>query len=379
MLTLLLAAALGPAVPAPRTEIAWTSLSAKMSDGRWAATVTRLSDGRVLVAGGYSFTKKNTVPSADLFDPKTERFSPAAPMTTDRNFATATLLPGGNVLVAGGFSETRGTWDTAEVYDPKTNAWRRTAVPMNDRRELYTATPLRDGTVLLVGGLSLKKRTTLSTAEVYDARKDTFIPTAGPLADDRFGHAAARLSDGRVLIVGGQSWRVGQESRPLASAEIYNPATGIFTATGSLRAARDRPTATTLPDGRVLVIGGTAKGTPPRMAEVYDPATGTFSDAAPLAEGRMGHDACLLPEGRVLVAGGWADARRATTPTAEIYDPRTNSFIAAPPLPFHAHDLALTLLSGGAVLAVSGKSTTGDDKDAISVETAALFRRPTGN
>src|SRR5688500_6997728 len=77
----------------------WEPLASRMADGRWAGTATRLDDGRVLVAGGYSYAKKDTVRSADLFDPRTRTFTPAAPMTTDRNFATATLLPGGKVLV----------------------------------------------------------------------------------------------------------------------------------------------------------------------------------------------------------------------------------------------------------------------------------------
>jgi hypothetical protein len=279
---------------------------------------------------------------------------------------------------AGGFAERHdGTLDAAEIYDPKTNAWTPVASRMNDRRELYTATPLPGGKVLLVGGLSLKKRTTLRSAEVYDPEKGAFTATSNEMAGDRFGHAAAPLPDGRVLVVGGQTWQIGRESRPLASAEIYDPKTDAWTAAaGSLKAARDRPTATSLPDGRVLIVGGTARGTPPRMAEIFDPKTGLFTDAAPLAEGRMAHDACLLPDGRVLVAGGWADARKATTPTAEVYDAKANRWSPLPDLPFHAHDLALVPLADGTVLAVGGKSTTGEEKNALSIDTAARIRVP---
>ena len=349
------------------------ALLSRMTDGRWAGTVTRLPDGRVLAAGGYAYSKKDTVRSADLWDPKTEIFAPAAPMGADRNFATATLMPDGTVLVAAGFSETRGTLDTAEVYHPKTNTWDPVAGRMNDHRELYTATLLKNGKVLLVGGLSLKKRTTVPTAEVYDPGADAFTATAGILMEDRFGHAAALLPDGKVLVVGGKAWRIGQADHALASAEVYDPATDAFAPTAPLKSARDRPTATTLPDSRVLVAGGTAKGSPAMMAEVYDPKTRTWADAAPLAEGRMAHDAVLLPDGRVLVAGGWADARKTTTATSEIYDPKANRWTPGPDLPFPAHDLVLVPVRGGKVLTVGGKSSAGDEKTAASIDAAAIL------
>jgi hypothetical protein len=110
------------------------------------------------------------------------------------------------------------------------------------------------------------------------------------------------------------------------------------------------------------------------MAEIFDPRAGMFTDAAPLDEGRMAHDACLLPDGRVLVAGGWADAKKATTATTEIYDPVANRWTSGPRnLPFHAHDLILVPLwddhgNGAAtpvtLLAIGGKSTTGDEATA---------------
>ncbi|MES2464711.1 MAG: hypothetical protein V4671_29460 [Armatimonadota bacterium] len=360
--------------PAPQAS---PPLVSRMQEGRWAPAVARLATGKLLIAGGYSFAAKDTVASVDLFDPSTERFIPAAPLLHDRNFATATLLlPSRKVLVAGGFSERRGgTLGTAEVYDPETDRWTYTSAPMHDRRELFTATRLTLGRVLMVGGLSLAKRGTLATTEWYDPVTDSFTLTAGALAEDRFGQAAALLADGRVLVVGGQSWKIGQPSRTLASAEIFDPATGRFTKTvGSLHFARDRCTATVLKDGRVLIVGGTDKGKPPLPAEIFDPATGTFRLAASLRKGRMAHDACLLPDGRVVVAGGWADARKATTPSVEVYNPAKDQWLTLPGLPFSAHDLALvwfpaygTVSATGHILAVGGKSTPGDEAKAFSV------------
>ena len=357
----------------------------RMQDGRWAASSVRLADGRLLVAGGYSFSSKDTLTSADLFDPSSGRFSHAAPLLHDRNFATATLLlPGRKILVAGGFSEKHGgSLGTAEIYDPAKNRWSFTRSPMNDRRELFTATRLADGHVLLAGGLSLAKRGTLATAELYDPATDSFTVTPGTLSEDRFGQASVLLPDGRVLIVGGQSWKIGKPSRTLAAAEIFDPQTGLFTTTAPMHFARDRCTATVLKDGRVLIAGGTNKGNPPLPVEIFDPAAGVFTLAAPLQEGRMAHDACLLPDGRVAVAGGWSDSRKATTPTVEIYDPVKNFWTALPDLPFSSHDIALFWLpvygrvsATGHILAVGGKSTPGDEAKATSIDRAAWIELP---
>jgi hypothetical protein len=325
----------------------------------------------VLVSGGYSFADKDTLRSAELFDTRTERFTPAAPMRDDRNFATATRLPGDRILVAGGFSEKRGTLSSAEVYDPVSDGWSPTNGALCDRRELFTATPLPGGKVLLIGGLSLEKKTTLDTAEVYDPAADTFTPTRSPMHRDRFGHAAVALADGRVLVVGGQSWKIGHPSETLATAEVYDPKKGAFSLTGPMTDARDRPTGTLLRDGTVLIAGGTDRGRPPLDAEVYDPSAGTFRRTGALSEGRMAHHACRLPDGRVLVAGGWADARGATTPSVEAYDPVEGTWSLLPDLPFSAHDLELVVVHTGRVLAVGGKATQGDETRAFSVDRAA--------
>jgi len=190
--------------------------------------------------------------------------------------------------------------------------------------------------------------------------------------NDRFGHATVALADGRVLILGGQSWTIGQPSVTLATAEVYDTTTGRFSLNGPLLYARDRPTATRLADGAVLIAGGTDKGQPPLDAEIYEPTAGTFRRAGSLSEGRMAHDACLLLDGRVLVAGGWSDARKATTPSVEVYDPKADVWEQLADLPFSAHDLLLVLLRDGRrLLALGGKSTQGDEKTAYSVDRAA--------
>src|SRR2546430_4201647 len=131
----------------------------------------------------------------------------------------------------------------------------------------------------------------------------------GSLKTARFHHTATLPPDGRVLVVGGE-----QGHPPLASAELYDPATGTWSATGSLNTARDSHTATLLPSGKVLVAGGRETDPGPSLAsaELYDPATGTWSPTGSLNTARLYHTATLLPNGKVLVAGGGETDRKST-------------------------------------------------------------------
>jgi hypothetical protein len=139
-------------------------------------------------------------------------------MTTGRSQHTATLLPNGKVLVAGGLSPLGAKLASAELFNPATNSW--------------TAT--------------------------------------GTLTDKRYNHTATLLSTGKVLIAGG----TGQPKRSavkLASSELYDPATGTFSATGSLNAARTQHTAATLQNGKVLAIGGLGTTSYLASTELYVP------------------------------------------------------------------------------------------------------------
>ncbi|MBV7335818.1 hypothetical protein KFU94_47780 [Chloroflexi bacterium TSY] len=172
-----------------------------------------------------------------------------------------TLLADGRVLVAGGpdlfFSS------AVELFDPATNAWSATG-SMSVSRAQHTATTLNDGRVLVAGGIDspVYASVTYDSAELFDPATGNWT-TTGSMTATRSEHTATLLNDGRVLVVGGRS----QFGWLHTSTEIYDPVTGIWTATGSMSTSRAQHTATLLNDGRVLVVSLD-------IAELFDPATG---------------------------------------------------------------------------------------------------------
>jgi hypothetical protein len=284
---------------------------------RSAHTATLLPDGLVLIAGGSGSLSA----PAELYDPATGTFSPTGTMAAnpDRRGHTATLLADGRVLLAGGDD------GSAELYDPATGIFRATG-RMGTRRSDATATLLPDGRVLIAGGgidggvpfTSGLHSVSLASAELYDPATGTFSPT-GSMATTRTHATATLLTDGRVLIAGGVGGIHG-ERIPLASAELYEPTTGAFTTTGPMSGARSRATATLLFDGHVLLVGGSTAS-----ADLYDPVAGTSRPAGSMKMLRAFHTATLLADGRVLVAGGGGGpvgaANAYPLASAELYTP----------------------------------------------------------
>jgi hypothetical protein len=274
-----------------------------------------------------------------------------ASMTTQRAAHTATLLPDGRVFVAGGFSEGSNLAST-EVFEAAKESFASTA-NMSVARAGHTATLLANGKVLIAGGYNGDY---LASAEIYDPLANSFTPVKAMNAA-RSGHVATLLPNGKVLLVGG----VGTGWTFLARAEIYDPATNAFTPTGNLLAARESHTATLLGNGKVLIAGG-HRGRRPSVTiysstEIYDPATGRFTAASDMTRVRHKHEAVLLADGRVLIAGG-SDERdgNGAYANAEIYDPASGSFRAAGNMNSARYKLQGTgvLLSNGKVLVAGG-------------------------
>ncbi|HEX7591745.1 MAG TPA: kelch repeat-containing protein [Candidatus Limnocylindrales bacterium] len=360
------------------------SATGSMNATRQSASATLLKDGRVLMVGGNDVgtaTNLATVPSAELYDPATGKFTltgsphvygvplvsvllksgrvlvigcdaggsnngfcaptyaevydPSAglfsaigPMPGSCTFCTATLLNDGHVLIARG-----GDSDPSLLFDPNTNTFATTGSETTTRIN-QTATLLSDGRVLIAGGFDGTMANALATAELYDPRTGTFSPT-GSMTTARVSQATL-LADGRVLIAGGTiASNVATGKEILASAELYDPNTGTFSPTGSMTTARVGQTATLLSDGRVLIAGGSdlrviaggsaspgdvLEGSSLASAELYDPKTGTFSPAGSMTTARVGQTATRLTDGRVLIAGG-RDSSFNPLSSAELYQP----------------------------------------------------------
>ena len=183
--------------------------------------------------------------------------------------------------------------------------------------------------------------------------------STGNLHTARYQHTATLLPDGRVLVVGGLDRREGFENAvfyPNATAELYDPKSGTWAVTGSLHDARFQHTATLLPNGKVLVAGGnTTFNVALANAELYDPATGVWTPTGSLNIPRFRHTAHLLANGKVLVISG--DNQNYTAfYNPELYDPATGTWTNAGNINNARARHTSTLLPDGRIL-IAGGST----------------------
>jgi hypothetical protein len=356
-----------------------------------SATVSNLAPGTTyhfqLVAtnvaganagGDVTFTTL-PVPVVTAINPNTGLSAGGTVVTiTGSNFSGATSVTFGG-MAATAFSVSNSTTITATTpYNPLgtvnvavttslgtgtgTNLFTYTAIyPMASARLQHSATLLPNGLVLVAGGYNGGAP---ASAELYNPAAGAWT-AAGSLASARYQHTATLLPNGLVLVAGG----VGS-SGALATAELYNPATGTWTTTGSMVVARHQHTTTLLANGLVLVAGGQGNSGQLASAELYNPATGTWTATGSLATGRYQHTATLLTNGLVLVAGGLGSVGALLS--AEMYNPATGTWTAANSLTTARDQHTATLLPSGLVLVAGGLGNSG------TLVSAELYNPATG-
>jgi hypothetical protein len=253
-------------------------------------------------------------------------------MSVARFDHAAALLPDGKVLIVGGLERNGVIEPTAELYDPATGNFSPAGKMQSPHGWGATATTLADGKVLVAGGATTCGAPCyVADAELYDPATHSFTAT-GRMTAARAGARSVRLPNGDVLLVGGSSDRV-------ATAEVYHVATGKFSPAGETGIAEASPQVVALHDGRVLIIGST-------RSVIYDPGAGRFTATGSLLTPRGKFGVALLPDGRVLVAGGQTGgAWGARVSSTEIYDPATGRFRAGPELTATRFKLSTAVVS----------------------------------
>ena len=360
-----------------------------LTTARWSHTATLLNNGLVLMAGGYN---GSVLASAELYDPVAETFSTTASLNAARSSHTATLLNNGLVLMAAGFNSSLNPSSSAELYEPETltpanlesiavTPATATISPGTNQQFIATGTFSDESTEQLAAvtwsssdttlaqisndvtnpGMSLAIAAgtatvtatagTVSGTATLTVRPTGFV-TTGNLNTARDYPTATLLNNGMVLIAGGYG-----SSNVLASAELYNPATGAYTTTGNLNTARYLHTATLLSNGMVLIAGGYGSSSALASAELYNPATGTFTATGNLNTARYYHTATLLNNGLVLIAGG--EGASSLLESAELYNPATGTFSNTAVLGIELENHTATLLDNGMVLIAGGQGTNG--------------------
>ncbi len=316
------------------------------------AAAVSLLDGRAVLIGGdlRSPTAPDLPPSstAELYDPLTRAFEPGGslpPAVQLTTYSSATMLLDGRVLIVDGFDATAALWDPATGTFEQVDS-------LSGPRSYAAAALLHDGRVLVAGGeASRPAGPALATAEVFDPATGRWSPT-GSMSIARGGPTAMTLADGRVLVM--------SDDGDTPSTEIYDPGSGAFTPAGSTAGERYQYATAMLADGRVLIAGGWRSSVEPGpdvllgSVELFDPAKGRSVPAGNLVVPRRLAKATPLLDGRVLITGGdqYPSPDTADLPS-ELFDPSTMRFERVPDSPV-AMDATVTRLRDGDVLIADG-------------------------
>ncbi len=418
-----------------------------MTVARDAPHAIALADGRVLVVGNDQ--------GVEIGDPSTGTWTAVASLDKPRTNFAMVLLSDGRAMVVGGMNDIDQSYLSALFFDPAApdEGWVMAEGLLHTARTDPAAVVLRDGRVLVAGGYfriapdgrapaagallaSYRQPDTrsgvltdvspplvgaaMATAELFDPVTGQWTETA-PMRYARYGAAATLLADGRVLVVGSQCPAYGGEvtvdQGACASAEVYDPASGRFTLTGSLPeldltgydfahsrdAMPDPPprfmgTLVPLPDGGAVLMGKHGSehygatvvrsyrfdvddGSWRQIGDVYlswsfpmgEPRPQPFETVNVLP--RFRPLVAQLEDGRIVVAGGdgmgWSPS---TTATAGLYDPDGDSWTTLPEMPEARAAGAAVTLADGSILVVGGHCTQASESGDETVSLATVDR-----
>lgn len=328
----------------------------------YRTVATLLQDGRVLVTGGMNGSSAGSA-DCEFYDPLANTIRPAPSMNVPRALHSVVMLDDGRALAVGGWAGAGIA--SCELFDPVRMTWTPTG-QLNMARGKATAVLLRDGRVLVCGGIGGPGGSDiLASAELYDPATGRWTVTA-PMSVARAAHAAVRLVSNDVLVVSGYPYS--------KTCEIYDPDNGTWRATAPIIGEpRGEHSLTEITLDEVLMCGGWG-GTKGMLSDcaIYNPATETWRPASPLSRPRCNHHAIRLPNRDVLVVGG-IDALRAgddgscyALSTTEIYDSASGTWSAGPTLPLEQSYFAATLLPTGLVwIGAGGKRNVGRDPESF--------------
>jgi len=405
------------------------ALTSSMHNRRSSHAAAMLSTGKVLVVSGYPYS-----PSCELYDPVVKEWTETSPLPgLGMGEHTLTILTSGKVLATGGWAGSGGMLSRCEIYDPQTETWRLTS-PMGTSRASHRSILLPDGRVFIIGGHNARTAGqdntcySIATTEFFDPRSEQwsqgpalpfetsyFIAALLPSGfvwvgaggkrdinkDPAFYHRQSLLVDftsgsfsstkststghtapsatlipnGQVVLLGGQS--NCEENAPNSGIELYDYLNENWTSMPASTTSSYGQTATLIQNGLILIVGGRFNNEPTSNSWIYDASTNQLYSGPHLKTARCNHTATLMMDGSLLIVGG--ETKVGTTSNVEIFDSETQTWAEASPLPLPLEGHTATLLPDGNVLIAGGSNGTEVSKECFLYNPTCDVWQTTGN